>query len=134
MEDKIIKFFEGDKFAAYNGIKLIKVKPGYSLARMEITANHLNGVNIVQGGALFTLGDLAAAAAANAHGRVAVAISANILFIKPSKGKVLFAEAKEISASKKIANYQVDIYDDKQEDIAKLTVILYKRDEKIIFE
>jgi acyl-CoA thioesterase len=52
MSNKIIEFFEKDRFAAYNGIKLIEVKPGYAVAKMEITENHLNGIDVVQGGAI----------------------------------------------------------------------------------
>lgn len=134
MDEKVLRYFDRDRFAAHVGGKLLKVEPGYALAKMEVGDRHLNAANIIHGGALFTLGDLAVAAASNAHGQVAVGISANILFFKPSKGKVLFAEAKESSFSRKIANYHVKIYDDNGEDIAQLNITCYKKEEKISIE
>ncbi len=109
MDRELIKNIENDKFAAFAGIKLIKVEPGYALTQMEITDNHLNGVNIVQGGAIFTLADYAFAAASNSRGNVTVGINATISYFKSPKGKVLTAEATEISGSKKICGYNVDV-------------------------
>ncbi|MDS1030894.1 PaaI family thioesterase [Bacillota bacterium LX-D] len=130
-EDKIIKFFARDQFAAHVGIKLLKVQPGYAEAQMEITDKHLNGINIVQGGAIFTLADFAFAAASNAQGQVTVGINANIAYFKPPKGKLLLAEAKEISLSRKIACYEVDIFDENKEHIAKFNATGYRKEKNI---
>ena len=83
---------------AFVGIKLVEVKPGYAKANMEITDKHLNAVNIVQGGVIFTLADFAFEAASNSYGQVSLGINANISYFQPPKGKILIAEAKEISA------------------------------------
>lgn len=133
-EDKIIKFFERDRFAAYNGITLEKVEPGYAITKMEVTENHLNGVNIIQGGAIFTLADFAFAAASNAHGQVTVGINATISYLKASNGKTLIAEAKEISSSSKITNYNVNVFNEQQELIATLNLTGYKKENKLQFE
>ena len=47
--------FSGDRFAATSGVELLDLRPGYAKARLEVHERHLNGVNIVQGGAVFTL-------------------------------------------------------------------------------
>ncbi|GAB6179497.1 PaaI family thioesterase [Desulfotomaculum defluvii] len=133
-EDKLKKFFQRDRFAAYNGITLEKVEPGYAVTKMVVTENHLNGVDIIQGGAIFTLADLAFAAAANSYGQVTVGINANISYFKASSGKILMAEAKEVSSSSKIANYNVDVFNEKHELIARLTLMGYKKDKPIEFE
>ena len=85
---------------------------------MDIEERHLNSLGIVQGGALFTLADLAAAAAINAHGNAAVGINTNIYFVKAASKGTLIAEAKETSISPKIATYNVDITDDNGDIIA----------------
>lgn len=125
MDTDIMKFVENDRFAAYVGIKLVKVEPGYAVTQMEITDNHLNGVNIVQGGAIFTLADYAFAAASNSKGFVTLGINANISYFKSPQGKVLIAEAKEVSCSKKLCGYNVDIFDENKDLIARFSATGY---------
>ena len=48
-----------DRFAAEAGVELLEVREGYAKARMLVTDKHLNGGGVCQGGALFTLADLA---------------------------------------------------------------------------
>ena len=57
------EFFKNDRFATNAGVELIEIKEGYSKARLVITAEHLNAGGRTQGGAIFTLADLALAAA-----------------------------------------------------------------------
>ncbi|TGE36368.1 PaaI family thioesterase [Desulfosporosinus fructosivorans] len=127
MDDKLVKLLKNDRFAAFIGIELVKMEPGYAVAQMEIMENHLNGVNLIQGGAIFTLADFAFAAAANASGHVTVGINANIAYFKASKGKTLIAEAKEVADSQKIAHYNVDVFNENEDYIAKVTFIGYKK-------
>ncbi len=62
--EKIREFFSArDKFAQHCGVELLEVSEGRARAKMEITEHHLNGVNITHGAAIFTLADLAFAAA-----------------------------------------------------------------------
>ena len=129
MDDKLIKFLKNDRFATFMGIELVKMQPGYAEAKMEILENHLNGLNMIQGGAIFTLADFAFAAAANASGHVTVGMNANIAYFKASKGKLLIAEAKEVSASQKIAHYNVDVFNENNDHIAQVSIIGYKKNE-----
>ena len=48
-----------DRFAANAGCKITEVDEQHAVAVMTVTADHLNGGNVCQGGALFTLADLA---------------------------------------------------------------------------
>ncbi|GAB6156610.1 PaaI family thioesterase [Desulfosporosinus burensis] len=127
-----MSYFEKDRFAAFIGIKLVDVKPGYAKANIEITERHLNAANIVQGGVIFTLADFAFAAASNSYGQVSLGINANISYFQPPKGRMLTAEAKEISANKKIANYNVDIFDENMEAIARFTGMAYRKNDQIL--
>lgn len=127
MSNVLMSYFEKDRFAAYVGIKLIEVKPGYAKASLEITDKHLNAVNIVQGGVIFTLADFAFEAASNSYGQVSLGINANISYFQAGKGKILTAEAVEISASKKIANYNVDVFDEEGKIIARFTGMVYRK-------
>lgn len=133
-EDKLKNFFLRDRFATSNGITLEKVDPGYAVTKLEVTENHLNGVDIIQGGAIFTLADLAFAAAANAYGQVTVGINASIAYIKASSGKMLIAEAKEVSSSAKIVNYNVDVFNEHEELVARVNFTGYRKGNRIEFE
>lgn len=131
MNEKLVKLLKNDRFAAFIGIELVEAEPGYAVAKMEIGERHLNGVDIIQGGVIFTLADFAFAAASNACGQITVGINANIAYFQASKGKFLIAEAKEVAASQKLANYNVDVYNEDKEHIARFSVMGYKKNEKV---
>ena len=61
------EFFKNDLFAENAGVVLLEVRKGYSKAKLEIKPEHLNAGARTQGGAIFTLADLALAAAANSR-------------------------------------------------------------------
>lgn len=101
-----------DRFATVNGITLEDVSTGTATAKMIINEQHLNGLGTVQGGAIFTLADLASAAAANSYGIPTVALSCNISFIKAAKTGVLTATATEVYRRRTVAGYEVRITDE----------------------
>ena len=70
----IQEFLQGDQFAILAGVTLLEVGNGYAKACMEVRPEHLNGGGVCQGGALFTLADLAFAAATNSHARLTFSI------------------------------------------------------------
>ena len=58
-----------DRFAANAGCQITEVDTEHAVAEMIVTNVHLNGADVCQGGALFTLADLAIAALMNARGQ-----------------------------------------------------------------
>jgi acyl-CoA thioesterase len=118
---------EKDKFAKHCGIELIEAGSGYAKAKMQIQPFHFNGVGIVQGGAIFTLADLAFAAASNSHDHVAVAINTNMSFIKATESGTLYAEAKEINPRGRVGSYSVTVTNDQQEIIAVFEGLAYRK-------
>ncbi|HEX9062211.1 MAG TPA: PaaI family thioesterase [Clostridia bacterium] len=130
MNNDLIKLVENDRFATYVGIKLVKVEIGYAVTQMEISDNHLNGANIVQGGAIFTLADYAFAAASNSKGSLTLGVNANISYFKSPKGKLLTAEAREVSSGNKLCSYNVDVFDDNNDLIARFNATGYIKGEK----
>ena len=127
MDDEQIKMLKNDRFATFIGLELVKMEPGYAVVKMDIMEKHLNGVNMIQGGAIFTLADFAFAAAANASGQATVGLNANIAYFQASKGKTLIAEAKEVSSSQKIAHYNVDVFNENKDHIAQVSFAGYKK-------
>ena len=105
----IHEFLQGDKFALLAGVELLETGNGYAKARMLIKPEHLNGGGVCQGGAIFTLADLAFAAATNSHARLTLSITSNINFFKAESKGYLYAEAKEAFSHKRLANCEVRI-------------------------
>ena len=85
-----------DRFAAGAGVRLVEVGEGYARAQMTVTETHVNGANVCQGGAIFTLADLAFAAAVNSGGLMTVGTSNSITYLRSARiGDVLTAEARQ---------------------------------------
>lgn len=127
MNEELIKSVKNDRFAQYIGCRIMKVAPGYAMVRMDLTDNHLNGVGLVQGGATFSLADFTFAAACNAKGVTTLGLGANISYFKPPKGKFLMAEATEVSSSKRICQYNIDVFDENNELIARMSATGYMK-------
>jgi acyl-CoA thioesterase len=123
-------FFRKDLFAGFVGIELIEAGEGRARARLAISDRHRNGLGLVHGGAIFTLADLAFAAAVNSRGRVAVAIHCSISYLKAAAGDVLFAEAEEVSCGPKIAAYTIRITDGSGELISLFQGMAYRKKER----
>ena len=85
-----------DIFARDNGIQLTEVREGYAKAEMTVGPGHINGANVCQGGAIFTLADLAFAAVCNSHGTLTLGIANTIDYLASARlGDHLIAEATE---------------------------------------
>ncbi|GBC61878.1 PaaI family thioesterase [Desulfonema ishimotonii] len=124
------EFIQKDIFARHAGIELINVSPGQAIARMKISEKHMNGAGVVQGGAIFTLADLAFAAASNSHGTAALGINATISFLKAGGTGTLTAEAREISRTNRLATYSVQITDDDGDVVAAFQGTVYRKRER----
>ncbi len=125
------KVFARDRYAKLSGIEIVEVSPGYCKARMQIGDTHLNSVDVVHGGALFTLADLAFAVASNSHGQVALAINAHITYLQAVSAGVLWAVATEVDKRRKLGVYDVVVSDEEGRTIATFTGMVYRKNQKI---
>lgn len=120
-----------DRFARLTGIELLEVSEGRARAKLEIKEEHLNAIDIAQGGAIFSLADVAFAAASNSHGTVAVGINASISFMKAAGTGILYADAEEVAKNKKIASYNINITNEAGELIAVFQGMVYRKSKGI---
>ena len=127
-------FLAGDKFAQLAGVELLETGNGYAKARMEIKPEHLNGGGVCQGGAIFTLADLAFAAATNSHARLTLSIESSIHFFRAESSGFLYAEAREIYSHKRLANCEVSITNEQKELIATFTGTGYRKEVILPFD
>jgi acyl-CoA thioesterase len=127
------EFFKDDRYAVFSGVELMEVKPGYAKTRMEISDMHLNAGNVVQGGAIFTLADLAFAAAVNVYGNLAMSIETSIRYFKGVSEGTLFAEAHIVHLHKKLATFEVRITNETDELIALFTATAFRKETSLPF-
>ena len=132
-QEQIKAFFaERDRFARHNDMEVVEVSEGRAVTRMTIGPQHLNGVDMAHGGAIFTLADLAFAAASNSHNRVSVAINATISFHRAAREGILVAEAEEVSLHAKLSSYLIRVRDGDGDLIATFQGMTYRKRDPLI--
>ena len=124
----IFEFLKGDKFAENARVELMEVGKGYARARMRIMPVHLNAGGVCQGGAVFTLADLAFAAATNSHARLTFSVSTTINFLRSESSGYLYAEAMEVLDKRKITYCKVDVTNEAGELVAVITGTGYRKE------
>ena len=118
---------KNDRLGRLLGVELVEVREGYAEARLVIGAQHLNAANVTHGGAVFTVADIALAAAANSYGNVTLLTNGNItVFHGTREGDTLTARAEEISKSRKLAHYRVTVFNGGSDQIAVFTATVYR--------
>ncbi|MBN1698507.1 MAG: hotdog fold thioesterase [Spirochaetales bacterium] len=127
----INRFASADNFAARTGIRLIEADEGYAKASMDITKDHLNSAGTVHGGVLFTLADFVFAVACNSYGTVAVAVHASISYFKAVTEGTLSATAREVSLSRKLSSYTIEVKDSGGGLVALFQGMAYRKKDAI---
>jgi acyl-CoA thioesterase len=124
-------FFAGDRYAALTGVEILEAGRGHCRAKLEIQDKHLNAANVIQGGAIFTLADLAFAVASNSHGQLALAINVNISFLQGKSSGTLFATATEVGEPKRLGAYDVLVTDEEGQVIARFNGMVYRKNQRL---
>ncbi|MDR2718987.1 MAG: PaaI family thioesterase [Treponema sp.] len=124
--EQIRNFFKNDRFATENGMVVDSVTEDCVVCGMELRAEHRNAAGGVQGGAIFTLADLAFAVHCNLAmvcgetDKLTVGQSCSISFLKSTKGRRLTAISTCISKGRSISVYRIRIEDDLGVEIAEM--------------
>ena len=117
-----------DRFAANAGCQITEVDEHHAVAVMTVNDVHLNGGNVCQGGALFTLADLAIAALLNQNGQLTFGISNNISFVSSAKlGDTLRAEATHVCDHHKIPSVEARVTNQDGRLICHVTGMGYRK-------
>ena len=117
-----------DRFAANAGCQLTEVDDHHAVAVMTVTEVHLNGGNVCQGGALFTLADLAIAALMNSKGQLTFGISNSMMFVSSARlGDTLRAEAVSVADHHKIPAVEVRVTNQEGRLICHVTGMGYRK-------
>ena len=105
-------------FAKSLGITIDNAEPRSAVCSVELGENHMNALGSAQGGLIFTLADLAFAAASNYGDDHVVTLESSMNFIALGKCKKLIATATAISHGRHVCVYNVSITDEKDSVIA----------------
>lgn len=130
-EDKIAAYIQQDAYAQHLGAKLIKIRLGYSCVQLTVTSEMTNFLGMTHGGVVFSLADMALAAASNSRGQTAVALNLTISYLKATKvGDKLQATAQEQHQGGPMATYDIMVTQQPNgEMVAKLQGTVYRKKE-----
>ena len=121
------RMFNNDSFSQWLGIERVQDGAGISVLRMVVRKEMLNGFGVAHGGITYSLADSALAFAANAHGIQSMSIETSISHTKKVlEGDVLTAKTKEISSTKRVGIYQIDITNQNNEIVALFKGTVYR--------
>lgn len=106
----VAHMLEHDAFSRWLGLEVTHVAPNAATVRMTVRPEMVNGFGVCHGGIAFSLADSALAFASNTHGRLTVSIENSIRYPAPiMPGDVLTATAVELSASRRLAYFDVSV-------------------------
>ncbi len=122
--EEIREAFAKDRFTVRTlGCEIREAEPGRSLCAMPLKPMHRNPAGIPHGGAIFSLGDLAFAVAANAFAEhLTLSLQHDITYFKPARGRELLAEARCLKPGRSVSYYEVAITDELGTNVARMSV------------
>lgn len=127
VKEAICRAAESEPLARRFNMKLRKLDRGYALVEMPYDpASMANIYQRAHGGAIFSLIDEAFETASQTAGTIAVALNVNVTYVSsPAEATRLFAEAVEISRSRKVASYDIKVRDETRQLIATCQAVAY---------
>ena len=117
------KIFGRDRFATKTtGIEIVSVDKGYAKCKMIVDERHLNALDSVMGGAIYTLADFVFAIATNFNNTPTVTAVAQVSYLSAPKGKIIYGESHKLKDGRRNCFYQVDITDEIGTNIAIVNI------------
>lgn len=118
------EFKKNNDFNYHNGIIIDEVSTDKVEVHVECKDYSLNIWKIMHGGLIFGLADIAIGVLCYANGNESVTIDSNINYLKPIK-KYAKAVATKVKTGKTISLYKADIFNEKDELCATVTMNYY---------
>lgn len=121
-----------DRFAAHNHIIIEDADYDYGKVSLAFDDNVRNSLDMLHGGAIFTLADMAFGLASNFEQEDGIMISTNasISYMKSAKTGPIIAEARLANGGRHLATYEVRLYDGLGTYIACALITGYRLDPK----
>lgn len=116
-----------DQMSQWLGISVLSYLPGAVSLQMTVREEMCNGFGVTHGGITYSLADSALAFSSNAHGIQAMSIETSISHQKMvQSGDVLTVKSKELSLSRKIGVYEMELYNQNNELVAHFKGTVYR--------
>ena len=99
-----------DPFLHLLGVACTDAGARHATVSLKLGEQHMNFNGACHGGVIFTLADTAFGLAANGRGKIAVGIDTHMTFQRAAQmGETLVAHATEVSRTRRLAVYRVDV-------------------------
>ncbi len=126
IRQRLERLAAADAFARTLGVRFVDGGPGRAQIEMTVRAEHLNFNGSCHGGVIFAFADCAFGLASNSHGHIAAGIDAHITYQAAANlGDRLTATASEVSRSRKLAVYRIDVARADGKPISSFTGTVY---------
>ena len=124
---------EKDAFSRLLGLVVDEVREGYCKLHFTITADMLNGFDVLHGGVTYSAADSAFAFASNGYNRLSLALTTTIDYFETGNaGDLLTVEAKEESLRYKTGVYLVRVTNQHGKLIALFKGTGYRTDKALV--
>lgn len=121
------QMFNNDPMSQWLGIERLEDGPGWSVLRLKVRNEMLNGFGIAHGSITYALADSALAFASNAHGIQAVSIETSISHVAPVKmGDILTTEVKEVNLTRGTGLYYITVKNQDNQAVAHFKGTVYR--------
>ena len=135
LKKALFKAVRTEPFARALNLTLEELDLGYSMVEMTYDPDRMNNIyERAHGGALFALIVEAFETACQTEGTIAVALNMNVTYVaNPKAAARLRAVARQISQTKKTANFDIKVTDETGALIASCSALAYRTGKPIPF-
>ena len=121
------QMMQTDRMSQWLGISVLAYTPGNVICQMTVRDEMVNGMKIAHGGITYSLSDSALAFAVNAHGIKSVSVETSISHLQPVQiGDRLTTSTKELSLSRKIGVYLIEVVNQHHETVSSFKGTVYR--------
>ena len=124
--ERVFRLAAADPYVVATGMRCTHAAAGEAEVRLALGADHLNFMGTCHGGVVFALADTAFGLAANSHGTMAAGIDAHITYQQAAQaGDTLVARAREVSRTRRLAVYRVEVEREDGQSVSSFTGTVY---------
>ena len=124
-QDKIKLMNSCSGFNMHNGIVISDISDELCVVEGELKPQAMNPLGMAHGGFVYSLCDVAAGALVGQNGGEFVTLSANMSYLRPSKGTKLRAEGRLLKKGRTVCVVDTLVYDDQDRLTARGTFEIY---------
>ena len=106
------EYFAKDRYASeVTGVVIEEVGPHYAKCSLRIDERHLNALDFLMGGVVYTMADLTFAVATNFRAeRPTVTNTAQVSYLNPLAGKTVYSESRLLKDGKRVCFFSYIYY------------------------